>query len=137
MAFFDSGNPPIYSTLNCNSTTALVANPSTITVITELDSTQLGTLNLNVAANPTKIVIANWLLGGDTGLTWLIAQALSTTVGSTGNAIGTVCPIRTPANQTGQYQTKHVLGVNHRLQAYLQSTVTSTVWASAWAEVLT
>lgn len=122
----DWGNPPI------NSTTAQpVSNPSTATLVAEIDSTQLLTQNLVTGQSLNMLV--TWIVGSDTLATWQLEQATSTAL-SAG-----VAPIflKTPTGQSGQYLTMHRLGPNDRLRARVQSTFTASVTAFIQAEVMT
>jgi hypothetical protein len=111
MAFFDSGNPPIPST-----GFTPVAAPSTSTLLAELDSTMLGTKNL--AAGQKLIVVATYVLGADTNVTWQCGTCNSTAL----NAGQDEFYPKTPTGQSGQYVVKHELFTNYRIRARLFST---------------
>lgn len=123
--FHDWGNHPI------NSTFALASNPSTSTLIAELDSTQLGTQNL--APNQKLLMRVNWILGSDTNAIWQIESASSTGLG---NVVDAVFPM-TPAKASGQFVTYHEMFANYRLRARVQSTFSGTAAAYITAEKLT
>lgn len=125
MAFMDWGNPPI------NSTSAPASNPSTATLVAELDSTQLGTQNL--APNQKLLVRVNWILGADTNATWQCEATASTAL----NAGVDVFFPKTGTAQSGQFVTYHQLLKDYRLRARLQSTFTASATAFIAAEVLT
>lgn len=123
--FHDWGNHPI------NSTAALASNPSTSTLIAELDSTQLGTQNL--VPGQKLLVRANWILGSDTNAIWQIEAATSTALGA---GVDMSFPM-TPAKASGQFVTFHELFKDYRLRARVQSTFAGTAAAYISAEKLT
>lgn len=115
-----------------NSTGAgLVTNPSTATLIAELDSTQLGTQNFRVGQNRSFRV--SWILGGDTNVTWQCETATDTGLGSGVEIV----PIKTASAQSGQFVTTHELTKDMRIRARLFSSLTGSVTAFLSAEPLT
>ena len=126
MGWFDFGNPPIHST-----TVQPVANPTTATLVQELDSTQLRTVNFS--AQQTGLFRVNWICGGDTNATWQLEQANSTALSASTNVI----TVRTPTNQSAQYVAAYVLAKDDRLRIRLQTSLTANVMAYMQAERLT
>lgn len=124
MAFNDWGNPPI------NSTYVPVAAPSTATLIAELDSTQLGTKDL--VTGQKLLVRVNWVVGGDTNVTWQLESATSTALA---NGVDKLYP-KTATGQSGQFVSYHELLKDYRLRARLFSTGANAA-AYISAEVLT
>lgn len=127
MAWRDWGNVPIQS----SATAQPVSNPSTATLINEIDSTQLGTANFS--ASQQRLFLVTWVVGADTNATWQLEQANSTAL----NASTVTIFVKTPTAQSGQYMTTHYLGVNDRLRARLNSTFTGNATAFIQAEPLT
>ena len=110
--WYDWGNVPINST-----TPQPVSNPSTSVLCAEIDSTQLGTVNL--APNQAKNVRVTWLIGSDTNVTWQLETCTSTAL----SAGVDILFVKTPANQSGQYVTNHQLLANYRIRARMQASV--------------
>ena len=130
MAWRDWGNPPI-----CSTGAGLVSNPSTATLIAEIDSTQLGTARFT--AGQHKVLQVTWLIGADTSATWQLEVAASTTLtGAPSTAVDMVW-VKTPTGQSGQYVTTHRVGPNARARARVNSTFTGSATASIIAEFLT
>ena len=96
MADFGYGNASYHST-----SLGVTANPSTTALLAEIDSTVVDGF-----VNARAVVQATWLVGGSTGATWVLEQALSTglNMSTAGRAQAVVF---TPANQTGEYVTRH------------------------------
>jgi hypothetical protein len=114
-----------------NSTGAgVVANPSTSSLIAEIDSTQLGTQNFKVGQDRTFRV--SWILGADTNATWQCETATDTGLGSGVDVV----PIKTATAQSGQFVTMHSLTKDMRIRARLFSSLTGTVTAFLSAEPL-
>ena len=130
MAWRDWGNPPVFST-----GAQPVTNPSTATLLAEIDSTQLGTFAF--AAGQHKIVQVTWLIGADTSVTWQCEVANSTTLTAAPSSGVDIVFIKTPTGQTGQYVTTHRIGPNGRIRARVNSSFTGSASASIWAEFLT
>ena len=110
MSFFAEGNPPI------NSTTGIVAAPSTASLIAELDSTQLGTVNYAVGQEQNFNVRA--ILGASTTAVWQVEHAISTALAS---PIDTVF-VYSATGQSGQYGWVFRLQKDSRIRARLNST---------------
>lgn len=127
MSWFDNGNPPIFST----ATAQPVSNPSTATLLNEIDSTQLGTNNF--VAGQSRLFRTTWLVGGDTNLVVQCEVANSTAL----SASTQVMYVRTPTAQSGQFIWNVVCGPNDRIRARMVSTVTTSVTCSIQAEALT
>src|SRR5690242_2656445 len=98
MAWHDWGNRAVFST-----TAQPVSNPSTATLIAEVDSTQLGTANY--AAGQKSLARVTWLLGSDTSATWQCEIATSTALANPQDTVF----LKTPTGQSGQYVTVHEL----------------------------
>ena len=105
MAFFDSGNKPIFST-----GFAPVGAGSTTTLYAELDSTMLGTKDF--ATNQKAIVNVTWIVGADTNVTWQCETCNSTAL----NAGQDVFYPKTITAQSAQYVTKHELFKDYRIR---------------------
>lgn len=120
----DWGNPPINST-NLPS----AGGASTTTLVAELDSSRLGTVNL--ATGQKKLVSVNWIVSSDTVVTLSYGTSLSTGMGSTGWVDRAFVDL--PGHQAGQFVTRHELHPNYRLRANLVSSVagTASVFISA------
>ena len=112
---FNGGNKPV------NSTYAPVSAPSTSTLIAELDSTQLGTVNYNTNFEQNWRVV--WVLGCDTNATWQCETATSTAL----TAVIDTVYLKTPSFQSGEYVTVHRLGKDYRIRARLFSTAVNAV----------
>lgn len=111
MAWQDWGNRPI------NSTGVLpIAAPSTSTLLAELDSTMLGTVNF--AAGQSRIFQVTYVLGADTNVTWQVGTCASTALNA---GIDEFYP-KTPTGQSGQYVMQHTLEKDHRIRARMFST---------------
>ena len=128
MAVHDWGNQVVHST---GANTA--SNPSTATLVAEIDSTQLrgvtGTPGRRVPCRLTAII------GGSTTCDWRIEQARSTGLGS--SAIRQVVPILTPTGQSGQYVVGLTIEPGDRVRARLNSSFTGTANAFLQIEPLT
>lgn len=126
MAWRDWGNRAVWST-----TAQPATNPSTATLIAEVDSTQLGTQDF--AAGQSRLALVTWLLGSDTNATWMCEVVASTALNSTGESL----LLKTAAGQTAQYVTTHTLNRNSRVRARVYSTFTGDALASISVEPLT
>lgn len=130
MSYYDWGNVAINST-----GAAFVTDPSTATLVAQLDSTQLGTKNL-VAGQEQ-----NWrltvILGSNasTNAAWLVEHAISTGLGST--AIVNQFGAFSPAGQSAQYVWHWRLQKDSRLRCRLNSSISGLVSANLQAEPLT
>jgi len=127
MAWRDWGNPPVVST------GVPSVNPSTSTLIAELDSTQLGTKNL--AVGQKLIVTATWIIGqtNSSGASWQLETCTSTALSA---GVDIFYPF-SPQNQSAQYVTTHELFKDYRMRARLFSSQAGTFHAYITAEVLT
>lgn len=110
MGWKDWGNTPI------NSTFAPATGPSTSTLLAELDSTMLGTVNYSASQQANFSV--TWILGADTNVTWQCESCASTAL----NAGVDVFYPKTATGQSAQFITTHRLGKDARLRARLYST---------------
>lgn len=126
MAYFDWGNAPIHST-----DSTAVSNPSTATLVGELDSTQLA----STAWASAKLFRVTWVVGASTLAVWRLEQALSTALAST--SIRDTTFLQTPSAQSGQYMLTYKLEPGDRLRARVNSTFTGTATAKISAEPLT
>lgn len=111
MAWHFEGNKPINST-----GFTPVGAPSTSTLLAELDSTQLGTVNL--VAGQSQIFQVTYVLGADTNVTWQAGTCASTALNS---GVDEFYP-KTPTGQSGQYVMQHTLEKDQRIRARLFST---------------
>ena len=130
MAWRDWGNQPIFST-----GVGQVSNPSTNTLIAEIDSTQLGTVNF-VASHHQNVQVT-WLVGADTSATWQLEVANSTTLTAGPATNVDMVWVKTPTGQSGQYVTAHRVTKDSRIRARVNSTFTGNATASIIAEFLT
>lgn len=122
MAYFVTGDPPVFST----ATTA--TNPSTTTLLAELDSTQLLTINRG------GIYHVNVWMGSDTNVLLHLEHVLSTGIGST--AIRDRVELRSAGTQTSQFQIRFKLEQNDRIRVRPSSAVTGDVDVTLSAERL-
>jgi hypothetical protein len=125
MAYFDWGNVPI------KSTTVSVADPTTATLVAEIDSTAFGQVSTRTGV-PYRI---NWRVGGTTGAIFLLEVCTSTGLGST--AIRESCMVFTGANQSAQYVDSYKIEPGNRVRVRCGSSLTATVAAQISAEPLT
>jgi hypothetical protein len=129
MAYYALGNPSVSST-----GAAFVADPSTATLVAELDSTRLGTAHfLNGQSKDFRITS---VVGGNasTNVQWLIEHTLSTGLGST--AIRNQFGVFTPAGQSAQYVWQWRAEKDSRFRVRVNSSVAGTVAANLQAEPL-
>lgn len=111
MAWQDWGNKPINST-----GVTLQSAPSTATLIAELDSTMLGTVNFT--ASQSRIFQVTYILGGDTGLTWQVGTCASTALNA---GVDEFFP-KTATFGGAQFVVQHTLEKDYRIRCRLQST---------------
>lgn len=93
-----------------------VAAPSTSTLLAELDSTMLGTVNF--VSGQSRIFEVRYTLGADTNVTWQVGSCASTALNA---GVDELYP-KTPTGQSGVYVHRVVLEKDHRLRARLFST---------------
>jgi hypothetical protein len=123
MAWQDWGNAPING---ASTGFAPVSAPSTATLLYELDSTQLGTVNFRTGQK--QIVQVKWILGADTNVTWQCEMSNSTNL----NAGVDIFYPKTITGQSAEYITEHELQKDYRLRARLFSTgANAAAWISA------
>ncbi len=134
MADRDWGNRRIYSTQGT------ATNPSTTTIIAEIDSSQLGTNNLS-SGTKQKSFMVTWILGGSTRLTGIFEHARSTGIGDTGVRNGDVTRVWLSTAGSAQYQYPVALqgssNGGDRLRIRVSSGVTGLVDGKIFAEPLT
>ena len=130
----DWGNRRIYSTQGT------ATNPSTTTLIAEIDSTKLGTNNFSTRSKQRHYMVT-WMIGGSTRMTARLEHALSTGTGSTGVRDGDVTNVWVSTAGTVQYQYPVALqgssNGGDRLRIRVSSGVTGLVDAKIFAEPLT
>jgi hypothetical protein len=133
MALYEWGGPAISST-----GAGTAANPSTATLVAEIDSTQLQVLTGSSIVGAGHAVHARLtaILGGSTICDWRIEQALSTSLDVSTSA-RLVVPIQTPTGQSGQYVVSLTLEPGDRVRARLNSSLTGTVNAFLQIDPLT
>ena len=124
MSYYDWGNPPV------SSTSGVTSGPSTASLIAELDSTQLGTVNY--AAGQQQNWRVTWIVGASTTAIYQLEHATSTALA---NPVD-VCFVQTPTGQSAQYVFNLRLTKDSRLRARLNSTAGNAV-AFIQAESLT
>lgn len=126
MATWAAGNIPIYST-----GAGLANNPSTATLVAEVDSTQLGTVDY--ASGQHGLFRVTWILASDTNATWQCESATSTAL----NAGKEIIWPKTGTSVGAQFVTLNRLGKDDRLRARIGgSTFTAQVSATIIAEAL-
>lgn len=126
MAFHGPGNVPL------KSAAALSSDPSTATLVAEIDSTQIATM---VPAGRRGIPFrVNWRVGASTSAIFVLEQALSTGLGST--AIRDSCPVFTGSNLTSQFVDHYMVEPGDRFRVRVASSFTGTVSAQISAEPL-
>lgn len=118
MSFFTPGSKAIASTA------APAANPSTTTLVAEVDSTQLQDVH-------QQNVQVSWLVGCSTATTYRLEHCLSTGLGST--AVRDVSYVLVPKDQTGQYMTKHYVTEGDRFRVRVDAALAS---ANAAAKII-
>lgn len=124
MAWYADGDAPINSTTDHT----VVAAPSTATLIAEIDSTQLGTVNFSV--NQTRKYRCTIGVGADSNATWQFEQVNSTALTTSTHA--TCWMLKSAPSQTGQYVINCTLGQNDRLRLRMESTkVNACGWIQA------
>ena len=124
MSWFDWGDKPITSGLS-----TAVSNPSTSTLIDEVDSTLLHAgLYGGASTNLQRTCQVTWILGASTNAVWRCEQCLSTGLAST--AIRDTVFIQTPTAQSGQYVWHMNLTAGDRLRARVNSTFTGVATAA-------
>lgn len=129
MSFFDWGNNSISST-----TAQPLNNPTTGTLIAEIDSSQLGTAVFNGGFQQNARV--SWIVGvASTVGVWQLEHVLSTGLGST--AIIDQVMIGSATAQSAEFITTHRLATNSRLRARLFSSVSGNAFGFIQAELLT
>ncbi len=111
-----------------NSTSGVAGNPSTSTLLAELDSTRLGTVDFRTGKN----FQVSWIVGASTIATYRLEHCLSTGLGST--AIRDVTLVQVPANQSGQYMLSYKLEPNDRLRVRANAGFTGNGVAKIAAE---
>ena len=124
MSWYDAGNPPV------NSTYAVVAAPSTASLIAELDSTQL--LTKDYATGQQQNFRTTWIVGASTTAIFQLEHVNSTALAG---AIDTIF-VQTPTGQSAQYVLNFQLGKDSRLRARLNSTAANAC-AFIQAEAIT
>lgn len=117
MSWHGIGNKPI------NSTSAPASNPSTGTLVAELDSTQLGTANF--VTGQSRIFLVTYVLGGSTAIQWQVGSCASTALNG---GVDEFYPY-TATFQSAQYQVQQTLEKDHRLRCRVFSTTTSVAQA--------
>lgn len=131
MAWRDWGSTPIQSRNGGGSTGfGIETNPSSATLIAEIDSTQLA----NVLSGGSLHQVT-WLLGASTNATWMLEQAKSTSLST--SAIRDRSYVLTPSNQTGQYVMTYKLEKGDRLRARIDGGIAGIATAKISAEPLT
>ena len=109
MSFFSVGTPAV------NSTQGVATNPSTSTLIAEIDSTSLG--NHIIKSGGANFQVT-WIIGGSTLSGWQLEAATSTALSA---GVDTdACPQYWPFTvngQSAQFVTKMRLERGHRLRA--------------------
>lgn len=125
----DWGSVPVNSS---GGTTAgswgLESNPSTATLVAEIDSTQLAQV-----LTGGSVYQVSWLVGASTNAIWQLEQASSTDLA----AVRDLTYVQTPSGQSGQYVLSYKLQKGDRLRARLQTAITGVATAKISAEPMT
>lgn len=111
MAWHDWGNKPINST-----GVAVVAAPSTSSLIAELDSTMLGTVHF--VSGQSRIFNVSYVLGADTNVTWQVGTCASTALNA---GVDEFFP-KTGTALSAQFVMQHTLEKDHRIRVRMAST---------------
>ena len=131
MSWKDWGNTPVNSS---GGTTAgswgLETNPSTATLIAEIDSTQL-----TQVLSGGSMYLVTWIVGASTNAIWQLEQASDTGLALT--SVRELLYVQTPSGQSGQYVMTYKLQRSDRLRARLQSAITGVATAKISAEPIT
>lgn len=126
----DWGSVPVNSS---GGTTAgswgIETNPSTDTLVAEIDPTQLAAV-----LSGGSVYQVSWLVGASTNVVWLLEQASSTNLAT---APRDLTFVQTPSGQTGQYILSYKLQKGDRLRARLQTAITGTATCKISAEPMT
>lgn len=122
MSFFAPGNGPI------TSTAGIASNPSTTTILAELDSTNFA------SSGKARLYTVNCWLGGSTGGLWTLELATSPNVDST--SIVEQTTIWTGSGQTSQFVKKFKVEGSQRIRVRHLSSVTGSFAAKLQAEEL-
>lgn len=130
MALYEWGGPEIHST-----GAGTANNPSTATLVAEIDSTQLGIVTgaatvggKNGRTSPARLMAT---LGGSTSCDWRLEKSVSSTLADAPNFL--VPSILTPTGQSGVYQFSIMVEPGDRIRARLNSSLTGS--ASAFLQV--
>lgn len=125
--FRDWGSVPINSTAG---TTAdgIEVNPSTSTLIAEIDSTAL-----NGVLAGGSVYQVSWLVGASTNAIWQLEQCASTSLATYRDRTY----VQTSANQSGMFILCYKLEKGDRLRARLQTAITGVATAKVSAEPMT
>jgi hypothetical protein len=126
MADFGPGNRSFHST-----TLGVTTNPTTSALIAAIDSTVVDGF-VPAGARP---VLATWLLGASTNVTWALEQALSTGLDMSTAGRSQVV-VFTASNQTAQYVTRHVVEPGDQFRCRVLSTFTGNAGAKIIIEPL-
>lgn len=125
----DWGSVPVNSS---GGTTAgswgIEVNPSTATLVAEIDSTQLAQV-----LSGGSVYQVSWLVGASTNAVWQLEQASSTDLA----AVRDLTYVQTPSGQSGQYILSYKLQRGDRLRARLQTGITGVATAKISAEPMT
>jgi hypothetical protein len=122
MSWFTLGTSAIASTQG------IATNPSTATLLAEIDSTQLGRHVVPQGGGNFQVT---WICGSQsTNVLWQFEQCLSTgldvsTSGSTQDGAIAQTFAYTPINQGAQFITKHKLNRGDRLRARINASISA------------
>lgn len=138
MAFFDWGDKPItsYDAFSSGAGSAVVSNPTTTTILAEIDSTKLHA-GLYGGSDTTlhRTFQITCKVGASSAGNFQLEAANSTTLGSTSVRQREI--IFSPVGQTAQYTDHWVLQSGDRLRVLVNSTFTGNCFASITAIPLT
>lgn len=126
MAFHGPGNVPL------KSASAPATDPSTATLIAEIDSTAIASMvPTGRRGIPFRV---NWRVGASTSAIFVLEQCLSTGFGST--AIRDSCQVFTGSNLTSQFLDHYMVEPGDRFRVRVASSFSGTASAQISAEPL-
>ena len=138
MSWFDWGDKPItsYSAFSSDVGSAVVSNPTSTTLLAEIDSTKLHSgLYGGTSTNLHRTFQVTCKVGASSNGSFLLEAAPSTALAST--AVRRRVVIFSPPNQTAQYTDYWTLQSGDRLRVLVASTFTGNTFAEISAVPLT
>lgn len=108
MSFFSPGSKAVFSTQG------IASNPSTATLVAEIDSTAINRIVPTGSAGVNCQVA--WIVGCSTASIWQLEQATSTGLDMSTAGVAQVNVI-VAKDQSAQFMTKHFVQTGHRFRA--------------------